>query len=60
MDIKGPSLAFLPVLAFEGGTRRNIPKFEVCFRVRIMSLFFLLSSIFCVVYNVDGFGEFAT
>ncbi|XP_020255619.1 putative exosome complex component rrp40 isoform X2 [Asparagus officinalis] len=29
IDIKGPSLAFLPVLAFEGGTRRNIPKFEV-------------------------------
>lgn len=29
VDIKGPSLAFLPVLAFEGGTRRNIPKFEV-------------------------------
>ncbi|KAL1330014.1 hypothetical protein HN51_047181 [Arachis hypogaea] len=28
VDIKGPSLAFLPVLAFEGGTRRNIPKFE--------------------------------
>ncbi|XP_021890833.1 putative exosome complex component rrp40 [Carica papaya] len=29
VDIKGPQLAFLPVLAFEGGTRRNIPKFEV-------------------------------
>ncbi|EOY20707.1 PREDICTED: putative exosome complex component rrp40 isoform X3 [Theobroma cacao] len=29
IDIKGPVLAFLPVLAFEGGTRRNIPKFEV-------------------------------
>lgn len=29
VDIKGPSVAFLPVLAFEGGTRRNIPKFEV-------------------------------
>ncbi|KAF3437039.1 hypothetical protein FNV43_RR19792 [Rhamnella rubrinervis] len=29
VDIKGPALAFLPVLAFEGGTRRNIPKFEV-------------------------------
>lgn len=29
VDIKGPTLAFLPVLAFEGGTRRNIPKFEV-------------------------------
>lgn len=28
VDIKGPVLAFLPVLAFEGGTRRNIPKFE--------------------------------
>ncbi|KAK7274887.1 hypothetical protein RIF29_15988 [Crotalaria pallida] len=28
VDIKGPALAFLPVLAFEGGTRRNIPKFE--------------------------------
>ncbi|KAH9323183.1 hypothetical protein KI387_017822 [Taxus chinensis] len=28
LDIKGPMLAFLPVLAFEGGTRRNIPKFE--------------------------------
>uniref|UniRef100_A0A803QL89 Cytosolic Fe-S cluster assembly factor NBP35 n=1 Tax=Cannabis sativa TaxID=3483 RepID=A0A803QL89_CANSA len=28
VDIKGPSLGFLPVLAFEGGTRRNIPKFE--------------------------------
>uniref|UniRef100_A0A6N2MS69 Uncharacterized protein n=1 Tax=Salix viminalis TaxID=40686 RepID=A0A6N2MS69_SALVM len=27
-NIKGPALAFLPVLAFEGGTRRNIPKFE--------------------------------
>nr|CAB3477838.1 unnamed protein product [Digitaria exilis] len=31
MDIKGPNLAFLPVLAFEGGTRRNIPKFECSF-----------------------------
>ncbi|CDP22041.1 unnamed protein product, partial [Coffea canephora] len=29
VDIKGPTLAFLPVLGFEGGTRRNIPKFEV-------------------------------
>lgn len=29
VDIKGPTLAFLPVLALEGGTRRNIPKFEV-------------------------------
>lgn len=28
VDIKGPGIAFLPVLAFEGGTRRNIPKFE--------------------------------
>lgn len=28
VDIKGPMLAYLPVLAFEGGTRRNIPKFE--------------------------------
>ncbi|KAK4744362.1 hypothetical protein SAY87_010674 [Trapa incisa] len=28
VDIKGPAIAFLPVLAFEGGTRRNIPKFE--------------------------------
>ncbi|CAM8894398.1 unnamed protein product [Rhodiola kirilowii] len=29
VDIKGPAIAFLPVLAFEGGTRRNIPKYEV-------------------------------
>lgn len=29
VDIKGPALASLPVLAFEGGTRRNIPKLEV-------------------------------
>ncbi|KAF3777951.1 putative exosome complex component [Nymphaea thermarum] len=29
VDIKGPTVAFLPVLAFEGGTRRNIPKFEI-------------------------------
>ncbi|KAM3762681.1 hypothetical protein ACB098_01G365100 [Castanea mollissima] len=29
VEIKGPGLAFLPVLAFEGGTRRNIPKFEI-------------------------------
>ncbi|KAL9330282.1 hypothetical protein ACSQ67_005285 [Phaseolus vulgaris] len=29
VDIKGPAIAFLPVLAFEGGTRRNIPRFEV-------------------------------
>nr|KYP63937.1 Putative exosome complex exonuclease rrp40 [Cajanus cajan] len=29
VDIKGQALAFLPVLACEGGTRRNIPKFEV-------------------------------
>ncbi|KAF9611665.1 hypothetical protein IFM89_034848 [Coptis chinensis] len=28
VDIKGPTLAFLPVLAFEGGSRRNKPKFE--------------------------------
>ena len=34
MDIKGPGLAFLPVLAFEGGTRRNIPNFEVCESIR--------------------------
>lgn len=29
VDIKAPMLGLLPVLAFEGGTRRNIPKFEV-------------------------------
>ncbi|KAH9776138.1 Ribosomal RNA-processing protein 40 [Citrus sinensis] len=29
VDIRGPTIAFLPVLAFEGGTRRNIPKFEI-------------------------------
>ncbi|KAI5683422.1 hypothetical protein M9H77_04650 [Catharanthus roseus] len=29
VDIKGPALAFLPVLAFEGGTKRNVPKFQV-------------------------------
>ncbi|KQK09041.1 putative exosome complex component rrp40 isoform X2 [Brachypodium distachyon] len=29
VDIKGPNFAFLPVLSFEGGTRRNIPKFEI-------------------------------
>lgn len=29
VDIKGPTLAYLPVLSFEGGTRRNIPKFEI-------------------------------
>ncbi|XP_010523393.1 PREDICTED: putative exosome complex component rrp40 [Tarenaya hassleriana] len=29
VDVKGPQMALLPVLAFEGGTRRNIPKFEV-------------------------------
>ena len=34
VDIKGPGLAFLPVLAFEGGTRRNIPRFEVCTSLR--------------------------
>ncbi|KAF9604169.1 hypothetical protein IFM89_003293 [Coptis chinensis] len=28
VDIKGPTLAFLPILAFEGGSRRNMPKFE--------------------------------
>ncbi|KAK7273658.1 hypothetical protein RIF29_14716 [Crotalaria pallida] len=28
VDIKGSALAFLLVLAFEGGARRNIPKFE--------------------------------
>ncbi|KAI4328503.1 hypothetical protein L6164_020854 [Bauhinia variegata] len=28
VDIKGPSIALLPVLSFEGGTRRNIPKFQ--------------------------------
>ncbi|CAI9108555.1 OLC1v1008185C1 [Oldenlandia corymbosa var. corymbosa] len=28
VDIKASAVAFLPVLAFEGGTRRNIPKFE--------------------------------
>lgn len=28
LDTKCPMLAFLPVLAFEGGTRKNIPKFE--------------------------------
>lgn len=29
VDIKGPQLALLPGLAFEGATRRSIPKFEV-------------------------------
>ncbi|KZV56559.1 protein binding protein [Dorcoceras hygrometricum] len=29
VDIKGPTVAYLPVLAFEGGTRRNIPKFDM-------------------------------
>ncbi|XP_073027559.1 uncharacterized protein [Primulina eburnea] len=29
VDIKGPTVAYLPVLAFEGGTRRNIPKFNM-------------------------------
>ncbi|AEC07693.1 putative exosome complex RNA-binding protein 1/RRP40/RRP4 [Arabidopsis thaliana] len=29
IDIKGPQLALLPVLAFEGANRRNYPKFEV-------------------------------
>ncbi|KAJ4712326.1 Exosome complex exonuclease RRP40 [Melia azedarach] len=29
VDIKGPTIALLPVLAFEGGTRRNIPKFQI-------------------------------
>ncbi|VVB10709.1 unnamed protein product [Arabis nemorensis] len=29
VDIKGPQIALLPNLVFEGGTRRNIPKFEV-------------------------------
>lgn len=29
VDIKGSSLANLSVLAFEGGTRRNVPKFEI-------------------------------
>ncbi|CAL5401329.1 unnamed protein product [Camellia sinensis] len=28
VDIKGPALASLPVLSFEGGIRRNIPKFK--------------------------------
>lgn len=28
VDIKGPTLAYLPVLAFEGVIRRNIPRFE--------------------------------
>ncbi|CAD5319470.1 unnamed protein product [Arabidopsis thaliana] len=28
IDIKGPQLALLPVLAFEGANRRNYPKFE--------------------------------
>lgn len=29
VDIKGPFLALLPVVAFEGATKRNIPKFEI-------------------------------
>ncbi|CAL9234014.1 unnamed protein product [Arabidopsis halleri] len=29
VDIKGPQLALLPVLAFEGANKRNYPKFEV-------------------------------
>ena len=36
VDIKGPAVAFLPVLAFEGGTRRNIPRFEVCINYFVM------------------------
>ncbi|KAL0679837.1 hypothetical protein Bca4012_007818 [Brassica carinata] len=30
VDIKGPQIALLPGLAFEGATRRSIPKFEAC------------------------------
>uniref|UniRef100_A0A803L8M6 Ribosomal RNA-processing protein 40 n=1 Tax=Chenopodium quinoa TaxID=63459 RepID=A0A803L8M6_CHEQI len=30
VDIKGPTLAVLPVMAFEGVIRRNIPRFEAC------------------------------
>ncbi|KAH0454589.1 hypothetical protein IEQ34_016513 [Dendrobium chrysotoxum] len=29
VDIKSPSLALLPVVAFEGGTKKNIPKLEI-------------------------------
>ncbi|KAH9623827.1 hypothetical protein KSS87_014515 [Heliosperma pusillum] len=28
VDIKGPTLAFLPILAFEGVIKKNVPKFE--------------------------------
>ncbi|GJM93662.1 hypothetical protein PR202_ga10242 [Eleusine coracana subsp. coracana] len=45
VDIKGPNLAFLPVLAFEGGTRRNIPKYEVRHRIVLYFLFIILLSI---------------
>ncbi|KAH9614596.1 hypothetical protein KSS87_005345 [Heliosperma pusillum] len=30
VDIKGPALAFLPILAFEGVIKKNVPKFEAC------------------------------
>ncbi|KAH9619850.1 hypothetical protein KSS87_001574, partial [Heliosperma pusillum] len=29
VDIKGPTLAFLPILAFEGVIKKNVPKFEI-------------------------------
>lgn len=46
VDIKGPALALLPVLAFEGGTRRNIPKFEVCIAFHANIAFGIVAPVF--------------
>ncbi|CAL5431253.1 unnamed protein product [Camellia sinensis] len=37
VDIKVPALAFLPLVAFEGGMRRNIPKFELQDQARVQA-----------------------
>ena len=53
VDIKGPALAFFPMLAFEGGTRRYIPKFERCVQVKMshVSYFFIFGDKSCSNVN---------
>lgn len=55
VDIKAPTLAFLPVLAFEGGTRRNIPKFEVLVYLVILPPFSFRSLILSVTLMAKFF-----
>ena len=57
LDIGGPAYASLPILAFEGATRRNIPNLQACQLILHLVLkgwfvafaFFLRSHILCML-----------